>query len=61
MLIYRCPDSGKSVRTCIETSDHELRRLAAFKLSVWCPHCQDAHVIFGKDASVAPAEFRAAA
>jgi len=61
MLIYRCPKSGKSVRTCIETTDSELRRLASFKLSVWCPHCDDAHAILGKDASVAPAEFRVAA
>jgi hypothetical protein len=55
MLMYRCPNSGKPVCTVIETTEHELRRLAAFKLSVWCPHCDDAHVILGKDASVAPA------
>jgi hypothetical protein len=61
MLIYRCPKSGKTVRTCIETTDKELRRLASFKLSVWCPHCDDAHAILGKEASVAPGEFRVAA
>jgi hypothetical protein len=61
MLMYRCPKNGKPVRTCIETSDKELRRLASFKLSVWCPHCDDAHAILGKDASVAPEEFRVAA
>jgi hypothetical protein len=61
MLIYRCPSSGKTVRTCIETTNVELRRLASFKLSVWCPHCDDAHVILGKDAAVAPGEFSAAA
>ena len=54
MLTYRCPNSGKFVRTSIETSDNEIRRLASFKLSVWCPHCDDAHMILGKDASVAP-------
>jgi hypothetical protein len=61
MLIYRCPNSGKTVRTCIETSEHELRRLAAYKLSVWCPHCDDAHAIFGQDASIASDGLRAAA
>ena len=60
-MIYRCPKSGKPVRTCIETSEHELRRLASFKLSVWCPHCDDAHAILGKDASVESSEFRVAA
>ena len=49
------------MRTSIETTDKELRRLASFKLSVWCPHCDDAHVILGKEASVAPGEFRVAA
>jgi hypothetical protein len=61
MLIYRCPKTSKSVRTSIETTDKELRRLASFKLSVWCPHCDDAHVILGKEASIAPGEFRVAA
>ena len=61
MLTYRCPNSGKLVRTSVETSDNEIRRLASFKLSVWCPHCDDAHIILGKDASVAPGEFRVAA
>ena len=60
-MIYRCPKSGKTVRTSIETSGKEIRRLAAFKLSVWCPHCQDAHTIFGKDASVAPGDLSASA
>ncbi len=60
-MMYQCPKSGKLVRTCIETSENELRRLASFKLSVWCPHCDDAHVILGKDASVASDEFRVAA
>jgi hypothetical protein len=63
MLIYRCPKYGKTVHTNIETTENEVRRLAAFKLSVWCPHCDDAHVILGKDAAVASAqsEVRAAA
>ena len=63
MLIYRCPKHGKTVHTSIETSDNEIRRLAAFRLSVWCPHCDDAHVIMGKDAAVAstPSEIRVAA
>jgi hypothetical protein len=61
MLIYRCPKSGKSVRTSIETSGKEIRRLATFKLSVWCPHCQDAHTILGKDATVAPGDLSASA
>lgn len=61
MLIYRCPNSGKTVRTCIETTNAELRRLASFKLSVWCPHCDDAHAVLGKDAAVAPGEFSALA
>jgi hypothetical protein len=49
------------VRTSIETSGKEIRRLATFKLSVWCPHCQDAHTILGKDASVTPGDVNAAA
>jgi hypothetical protein len=61
MLIYRCPNSGKSVRTSIETSGKDIRRLASFKLSVWCPHCQDAHTILGADATVTPGDVNAAA
>jgi hypothetical protein len=53
MLIYRCPKNGRTVRTGIETSDKDLQRLAVFKLSVWCPHCQDGHTILGKEAAVA--------
>jgi hypothetical protein len=52
MLIYRCPKSGQTVRTSIQTSMEQVRRLSSFKLSLWCPHCNDAHVIFGKDAEV---------
>ena len=54
MVTYRCPKSGKIVRTSVETSSNEVRRLAAFKLSFWCPHCDDAHVMLGKDVTVAP-------
>ena len=52
MLIYRCPKNGKAVRTGIHTSIEQVRRLSSFKLSLWCPHCGDAHVIFGRDAEV---------
>jgi hypothetical protein len=61
MLIYRCPKNGKAVHTSIQTSGNEVRRLSAFKLSLWCPHCQDAHIILGKDATVAPGEVASAA
>ena len=54
MLTYRCPKSGKIVRTSVETTSKEVRRLAEFKLSFWCPHCDDAHVMLGKDVTVAP-------
>jgi hypothetical protein len=61
MLIYRCPKSGKTVSTSIQTSSNDIRRLASYRLSVWCPHCQDAHVILGKDATVTAGGVSAAA
>jgi len=51
-LTYKCPDSGRAVRTSILTSSKMLRRLGAFRLSVWCPHCAAPHQIAGNDASV---------
>ena len=52
VLMYKCPDSGRAVRTSILTNSKMLKRLGAFKLSVWCPHCGASHQIAGNDASV---------
>jgi hypothetical protein len=61
MLIYQCPKTGKLVDTSIETTANEVRRLASFKLSLWCPHCQSPHIVFGKDISVSSTKLTAAA
>jgi hypothetical protein len=52
VLTYKCPDSGRSVRTSIRTNSKILRRLGAFKISVWCSHCGAPHQIAGNDASL---------
>ena len=61
MLIYHCPTTAKVVRSDIETSEAELRRLSAFKLSLWCPYCQAGHAILGKDVQVSADAVRSAA
>jgi hypothetical protein len=52
VLTYKCPDSGRAVRTAILTNKTTLTRLGVFKLSVWCPHCGAPHQIAGNDASL---------
>jgi hypothetical protein len=52
MLSYSCPRTDQRVYTSIDTSEEALRRLASFKLSVWCPYCDSSHAIMGKDAIV---------
>jgi hypothetical protein len=61
MLIYHCPTTGRVVRSDIETSEPELRRLSALKLSLWCPYCQAGHAILGKDVQVSADSMRSAA
>ena len=61
MLIYHCPTTGRLVRSGIEISDAEVRRLSALRLSLWCPYCQDGHAILGKDLQVATDIGRSAA
>jgi cytochrome c-type biogenesis protein CcmH/NrfF len=61
MLIYHCPTTSKVVRSDIETSEAELRRLSSLKLSLWCPYCQVGHAILGKDAQVSADAVRSAA
>ena len=53
MLIYHCPNTGRVVRSGIETSEAEVRRLSALRFSLWCPHCQTGHGILGKDTKIA--------
>ncbi len=52
MLIYCCPTTAKVVHSSIETSETEVRRLSALRLSLWCPYCQLGHAIFAKDTQV---------
>jgi hypothetical protein len=52
MLIYRCPTTSNVVHSSIETSETDMRRLSALKLSLWCPYCQGGHVVLGKDTQV---------
>jgi len=61
MLTYQCPKTGKLVHTDIEASADDISRLASFKLSLWCPHCQSPHIMFGKDISVTSGKMNAAA
>ena len=53
MLIYHCPTTRRIVRTGIDTSEADVRRLGALKLSLWCPHCQIGHSILCKDTQLA--------
>ena len=53
MLIYHCPTTGRVVRSDIETSEAEVRRLSALRFSLWCPYCQTGHGILGKDTKIA--------
>src|SRR5262245_13826883 len=50
VLMYKCPDTGRAVRTSIQTNNKTLKGLAAFKISVWCPHCAAPHQIAGTEA-----------
>ena len=52
MLTYRCPTTAKVVHSGVETSEAELRRLSALRLSLWCPYCQVGHAILAKDTQV---------
>ena len=52
MLMYRCPTTARVVHSSIEASETQVRRLGALRLSLWCPHCQVGHAIFGKDTQV---------
>ena len=52
MLIYCCPTTAKVVHSSIETSETEVRRLSALRLSLWCPYCQVGHAILCKDIQV---------
>jgi hypothetical protein len=52
MLIYPCPTTARMVHSSIETSETEVRRLSAMRLSLWCPYCQAGHAIPGKDTQV---------
>ena len=63
MLVFDCPITKNHVRTSVETSAEELKRLGGFRLSLWCPHCQTGHQIVATDArvvddapSIAPAD-----
>jgi hypothetical protein len=61
MLIYRCPTTGRTVKSDVEVSEADVRRLSEFKLSLWCPYCQGGHAILGKDTQVGPDVVRSAA
>jgi hypothetical protein len=52
MLIYRCPETKRMVRSPIETTDTTLQRMGSLQLSLWCEHCGISHAIAAKDASV---------
>ena len=38
VLTYKCPDTGRAVRTAILTNKTTLSTLNSLKLSEWCPH-----------------------
>ena len=52
VLTYKCPETGRAVRTAILTNKTTLSKLSSLKLSVWCPHCGSAHKIAGYEASL---------
>lgn len=55
VLVYRCPTTHRQVTSAIQTTAKALARLGALKLSLWCPHCDDAHTVCARDAAVQPA------
>ena len=52
MLMYLCPSTARVVHSSIEAADHDVRRLSALTLSLWCPYCQAGHAILAKDTEV---------
>ena len=52
MLTFSCPETGRNVRTAIETTDDVLRRMGKLQISVWCPHCYVSHQIVARSAWV---------
>ena len=61
VLVYRCPTTAKIVRSGIDASEADVRRLSALRLSLWCPYCQVGHAILGKDIQVDADAVRSAA
>jgi hypothetical protein len=55
VLVYRCPTTHRQVTSAIQTTAKALARLGALKLSLWCPHCDDAHTVCAREAAVQPA------
>jgi hypothetical protein len=52
VLVYRCPTTHRQVKSEIQTTAKVLARLGALKLSLWCPHCGDAHTVCANEATV---------
>jgi hypothetical protein len=52
VLFYRCPTTHEQVQSEIETTPQALQRMGSLKLSLWCPHCQTAHVVCANETSV---------
>jgi hypothetical protein len=52
VLVYRCPTTHRQVTSEIQTTAKALARLGALKLSLWCPHCDDAHTVCASEAAV---------
>jgi hypothetical protein len=52
VLVYRCPTTHRQVKSEIETTAQVLARLGALKLSLWCPHCDDAHMVCASETAV---------
>jgi hypothetical protein len=52
VLAFTCPVTQNLVRTSLETSAEQLKRLGGFRLSLWCPHCHTGHQVVASDARV---------
>ena len=57
MVAYQCPTTREIVRTSIEATEQQLKRLGQVRLSVWCPHCHRGHQIVAENAIALPDAF----
>jgi cytochrome c-type biogenesis protein CcmH/NrfF len=53
MIVTKCPVTGHTIDTGIETDADTFKRITTIASRVWCPHCQSEHEWSAADASIA--------